>query len=891
MTQNINQLADLGKMDTNYQQAFPTSRVFIYGVEVTRDVISININQSGGSIERSPGTCAIILSNMQDKYMINHHDMSLIGRMKVERNNRAKGSSNTSKKVSSILCDVEDFDIIYPLGGGQPVIEWSSEQAQELIPRLLLANDEELLYLLGAYGFNNISVSDARSIVSTLKKKYDELSKKSSLNTIVSGSWDEGDIPFNVKGKVVSEKLKHTVTFIPYDDDVSFLNSEDKLAYDYPFQEGDCIFHANDPVRVAFRDPYDPRRWYWMFTGFVDIWTENVGGNLESQVSITCTDVTKMLRYSTVQLRNSGRDPNIEEEIAKITQKGGSTLESSGLILNASIFSGLRLQEILELIFFGSQSTVNVLSLNPKFFELYFDVVRKTPLSDSEFLDLAVNVFGMSVPEAMEKVPYGLDSLENSSSGFSKEIKNKVVSYLQKKASGRISSLEWQGVSTPRDVYFKRKSSKAGVHFFVLGDPTNPDPSELDKIYGAESVSDLYAWNEYIHHRVRLSDLETMRNKESLNTLYNPDFIQWDGPDADISVDQVISRIGRDIESYPVGHGRVFYFAPPYLSDLTAVGIMDRGIDAGVCAAAHSTFADRLTLLYDVVDLIDWRFYATPKGDIVFEIPFYDHEPGDFFKPKQQNADLSDTYKEKLQRYEDIFQKQYTGKYTVAEAKELTDLTFEFNTSNENLIDFNKSLSNDEFDYSKEFVIRLEDQSGFSNTFSDRGLTTVYGFLVNYVQSIEGANNDALKPFAFVYDKSLIPILGKRVSVGNLKGFIANMEAGKLFSALELNRKNAEARSASIDTIPKFSLMVNRPILWQYRNYYANIVSLTHSLSYNNEATSSIDINQIKAWGGVFDEKGNPVYKHFYDRDRPFDFADLLSKSGAKSKDGNSGNK
>ncbi|MDC1299962.1 hypothetical protein N8Z24_00485 [bacterium] len=880
MTQNKDQLQELGAGDAVYKQAFPTARVFIYGYEVTRDLISVNVNQSGGSIERSPSTCAITLSNMQDKYIINHQDMILIGKNTVDKNyekdvkDSSAGASSFSGTDKNFRVDKNghlmysgEVGLVYPLGGSGTVIKWTSDEAKELVPRLALATDEELLYLLGAYGFNDITIEDARSIAAKLKFQRDLIAGNSYAKDPVLGSWDEGDIPFNLKGQIVSKKLRFTSPIVPGEEDASFLKYEDKIAYDYPFQEGDCIFHANDPVRVAFRDPYDPRRWYWMFTGFVDVWTENVGSNFDSQMSLTCTDVTKSLRYSTVQLSNSGRDVNIEDELNQITEKGGATLETSGLILNKNIFRGLRMQEIMELIFFGSQSVAaRRKALDNEIFDQYADLFTNSLLTNDEFGELLINRYGYTANEALEIIPQGLDRktvLQDA------KLRNAVVDYLRAKSEDTLSSLAWQGITTPRGITFKRQSEAGGVHFYTYG-----PSSTLDKAFGADSVADFYEWNEIVHHRVKKSDLDNMRNDLSSPSSF----------DANISVDQVISQIGTNINDYPVGHGRVFYFAPAGLTELTDIGIMDRGIDAGVSAAAHSSFNDKLTLLYDVVQLVDWRFYATPKGDIVFEVPFYDHEPSDFYKPSNQNADLSDTNKDTLQRYEDIFQRQYSGDYDIEEAEELTDLAFSLNTSNAEIVDFNKAFDDNDYDYKKEFVVSIEEQSGFSNTFSDRGVSNVYGVLVNYVENNDQAQDDAIRKFTFVYDKSLIPILGKRFNMGNVKSFLGSEDGAKLFAVLELNRLNAEARSISIDTVPKFGLMVNRPILWKYRNYYCTIVSLSHSVAYNNDATTAIDANQIKAWSGVYDRDGRPVHKHFYSRTRPFDFADLLNRSRAGSK-------
>jgi hypothetical protein len=60
--------------------AFPGYRVFIFGYEVTDDVVEVRVNNSGGSAERTAGTCSFSLVNPQDKYILNYSDMIYIGK-------------------------------------------------------------------------------------------------------------------------------------------------------------------------------------------------------------------------------------------------------------------------------------------------------------------------------------------------------------------------------------------------------------------------------------------------------------------------------------------------------------------------------------------------------------------------------------------------------------------------------------------------------------------------------------------------------------------------------------------------------------------------------------------------------------------------------------------
>jgi len=851
---NIDFMQEQVSTEALYKPAFPACRVFIYGFEVSNDVISVQTTQSGGSIERAPSVCSITLANKDKKYIITHSDMVKIA--------EARKAISDSKSKSST-----ENSIIYPLGGDQPSFDLSSEVINEVIYRLSLASDEELIYLLGSMGFTNLTIDDAKAVMVSVRSEKEKQSKDWDANNFIMGSWNEGELSYNIKQQVVRVKSAYKTQLIASESmDLKFLNYENRLAFDYPYQEEDCIFHANDPVRVAMRDPFDPRVWYWAFTGFVDVMTENEGVNLDSQITITCTDVSKMVRYAITQLNAFGLDANIAKVLEMFDQSGKSTAAQSGLVLMKEIFSGLRVQEILELIFFGSDYVI-------KHFDPYIFALKEMIDSlkgETEFVDFAIARFGVTLEEAYNYV--ALDdtyqvSVEKTRELFKGAVDD-VVKKFQSNGAARVKDLQWKGIVTPRGVPFKRKDNSYGVHFYVYGTPTL-----LDEVYGAQSTTDFYNWNEVIHHRVRYSDLENMRNDTSNKSNFNY---------SNMNVDQVIYTIGTDIINYPVGHGKVFYFAPAGLSDVTSEGVLDKGLNAGSSLAAHSVFKDRLSMLYDMASSIDWRFYSTPKGDLVFEHPFYDHEPKDFFGIKAQDSDLTDTNKTNKLRYDEIFQKQYSGKYTEKEATELTNLSFKMNTEDADLIDFSKPLKEGFFDYSKEFVISKDEQVSISNTFSDRGVITIYLVERNLTPFQQSLNID--RPYVGAVDMAMVPTLGFRVDTGGINTAIGTDDGAFLAAALYLSRVNAEARSISVNIIPRFGLMVNRPLQLKSKNYCANIVSISHSFVWNSGLTTSVNLNSIKAWSGTVDKEGNQIYRHFYDRAKPFDYKEFMSRSTNRTK-------
>jgi hypothetical protein len=64
--------------EANYRHAYPAFRVFIFGAEVTKDVISIQLQRTDG---RAPGTCTLTLVSPLDRYEVTSSDIRQIYRV------------------------------------------------------------------------------------------------------------------------------------------------------------------------------------------------------------------------------------------------------------------------------------------------------------------------------------------------------------------------------------------------------------------------------------------------------------------------------------------------------------------------------------------------------------------------------------------------------------------------------------------------------------------------------------------------------------------------------------------------------------------------------------------------------------------------------------------
>jgi hypothetical protein len=660
-------------------------------------------------------------------------------------------------------------------------------------------------------------------------------------------------------------------------DSSKLFTSPRKLIWDYPMQEGDCIFHANDGVRIIWRDPFDPRIWYWGFAGFVDTWTDECDVNKASTITLTCTDVSKMARYAVVQLKaglldSSSSVTEIIEQALGANKGTKSTAANSEQTFSNEIFAGMSILEVLEIIFFGSKSALDLIKATA----IYSVTEDLQDLYDEELRSFIISNLGISIEEAQKLVPpnslnpdLSTDTqfYEEKRTSFGK-IQNKLDNYLKKKYWSQITDLNWPGITTPGGVEFKRYGQYTGVAAYVLG-----TKDMADEAAGSVEIKDLYSWNEEIHHRVKIDDLTLMHK-----TTYPVVESHW-------TIDKVITQIGTNTKDYPVGCGRVFYFAPAGMASTLGDGVFDKALTS--VGSLHSIFKDRLSYLYDLAEVVNFCFYATPRGDLVFEMPLYDYDPQDFWKSKDTATEgVGQTYTGT--EYEAVFSQAYSGNYSTADLPSLTEMSFAKNSEDQALIDW---TAKPVFDYSKHFTIESHEQMGYSNTSSDRGVVTAYRTLYNYFTNYGSQQNVELQGNVYKSIPELIPTLGFRIDEGSMWGYITGEEAAELYSALMLNKLNADARNMGVDILPRFGLMVNRPIFWKHRNYYATIASASHSLTWNSEVSTSVNLYHIRGWTGEFDAQRNkPKMKHYGDTDRPFNIVNFMAEAKEmESKSGKSG--
>ena len=507
------------------RSAFPAYRVFVFGQEVTRDVVEVRVNHSGGSAERSAGTCSFTLVNPDDKYTLTFGDMLLIGESAAAYREKRKDQwvnngfgGTTPLEVQKLQQYAEMWEEANTLSTDEETLiaEYTQLGKSDEIPQELLDKAKKI---------DENTVENKQNIEDTYRDLAESMTKASyavpfSALNLDSFSADAFG-PNTIKAEVITEKLNFSSEVV-YNPNSNLAKLEDRTLMQYPFSQGDCIFHPNDPVRVAFRDPFDPRVWYWMFAGFVDAWTENSGVNKDSVITLNCTDVTKMARYSYVQIGTGLQDPNIEDIF---TQIDPATQASKQVQYFKQLFANFTMLEVLDTLFFGTDSAQITAE----------DIIRsQVTLMSDEALAQYLSSANSSFID-----PNSPGYLWAGDADATRKLRIDAVTQLQ--SIQRLKAIEdagkfpplcipapymkgvEKGDATTNDynasagtIVAKKKSDARGVHAYFYGGVT-----AQDEAYG-EALQSLHWWNELIHHRVRARDLVDMALNSSLYSIPTP---------------------------------------------------------------------------------------------------------------------------------------------------------------------------------------------------------------------------------------------------------------------------------------------------------------------------------------------------------------------------------
>lgn len=538
----------------------------------------------------------------------------------------------------------------------------------------------------------------------------------------------------------------------------------------FPFQVGQPIFHPNDAVRVFLRDPYRANDWYFAFTGFVSDWKETMDANGRRTVSIMAEDALRMFARSRVVTNWALYDVDAVED---------KEHDFAARTWYADNFSDLTLPEVLLSMTFGvaqagpvAQSTLLVAS-NGKTDRIaginsfdYFHYGVNDKRTSKASID-GIGVFNFEGSKLFEIGP-------------------------QANTTGFEDLLGFVGLP--------RLGSKDVEHIETLGD-----------------------WQRQIDHKVSvvIDDVISMcipseRVNQALLLLGASD----DGEHTDI--DLVMKEIGEHPELYPVDFGRLMVLMPSTLGPGTNRDILLRDLVNGI--ANQTEYITRLAVIYNIVQRIDFSFYATPRGDVVCEMPLYSFRPEDFGE-------------------------DYVDRYT----------------------------------FPLQDTISLD--SHFSDSKVRTQFRMPFWTIANLTST---GNSDQLWQIPGTATlRSLVPAFGVRMETGDPWGFIHTREAAAYMANVRLMQLNADAWTQNISTSMHIGVGPNRPCHFEARDFIATVRSISNSIVWGQSGSvgQTLKLNYRRGWSGLMTSDGKRhVYESFGGRaSQPLDYSLLFQQASNAS--------
>lgn len=411
-----------------------------------------------------------------------------------------------------------------------------------------------------------------------------------------------------VKGSVIATKLKERTQVNEPPPADSYITTSKKKAYSnaleklaslsgeaprYPFQVGQFIFHTNDPVTVFERDPFDATKWYWTMSGYLTDWSEDVSAGGSRTIRVVAEGALRTLKHSLVSTNWALYDIAALNRSDKIAL--ARTWFSEG-------FSGLSLPELVYLMIFGANAAgVETRLPSSQVSSVATDEDEAAAIRSSKFS-------GVQGFDGVRLGIHGRTEFKASTDGAgSFDFANSKVYLLS----------DTQVVTPPG-----AEEDSAQGYTFSIGVKKAEPPA----------ANQLERWQNAIDTQVVIEDLLTKVVTDGQDvaesTYLEALSLKNSGTKLGLrlATEKVISFIGGHPEFYPVDHGRVFMLLPSTLGEERDLIVRDLVNDI----SQKSQFTNRLAILLNLVEKIEFSLYDTPKGDIVIEMPLYDYEPRNF---------------------------------------------------------------------------------------------------------------------------------------------------------------------------------------------------------------------------------------------------------------------
>lgn len=353
--------------------------------------------------------------------------------------------------------------------------------------------------------------------------------------------------------------------------------------------------------------------------------------------------------------------------------------------------------------------------------------------------------------------------------------------------------------------------------------------NERDSLFGVvptTTVDNLGQYQALVDHQVYISDLDNMSLTDAAT---QQKVEQLKGsirkrPDGTFVNSDIVEVIGEHPELFPVDYGRLCFLVPGSLGPGTNRDLLLKDI-TGV--NVQTTWRNRLSLIYDVIERVDFSFYASPKGDILCEMPLYDFEPDDF------------------------------GDGTI-------DLGEFLSTSRGNVV-YDVTTDRERGPYAPHYRVAKRDTQSWERSFIDENVRTQMIGIYSLIAGFEGLGTSRdVGQVSPVNLYGLMPQFGIRSEFIEPRGIISNENAARVYANVKLNQINSQARQADVEILPRVQLgFPNRPIEFVERTFVATTESITHNLVWGlqGDMTTDMNVHYVRAWGGQESADGRPVYE------------------------------
>lgn len=775
------------------RNAYPAMRIFIFGHEVSEDALSCTVNWADDT--RAPSTATITLSDQpvgahrQSRYTIEDKDLLAL----------YPSIDPMTIRLPDILDQLSNNPGLEAALIALSLKRTRSEQVAYLTETGVPGESAEGALALGESFVS--SYTDAQSGV------YGETFKALEEDYRVQARRRIQEIRDPVKRQILGVKFdKSQRVSQPGIAELGLVGGGNVQvsdirrllwlkgeAFRYNFFAGHPIFHTNDPVRIFWRDPFNMRAWYHMFAGFITDWSRSVGTDGSRLWTFTCEDVLRILRYSRIST-----NPGIID-INAIAQQEDFVTRT---FFNDN-FTDLSVPELLYTLIFGPERA------------------GTTPLlSRQGNLDI----------HAQRRIEQGggLELTRYAANGGS-----------------TTQSIPTFGVGA---FNFERSAT------FVFGPPpsdgTDEEPYTTDELAAHEvplaGREALAVYQAVVDHQVRVSDLRTMALSDS--EAIPASSLIWNGRTGAPKIEEVIKAIGENPHKYPIDGGRLIILAPASLGpNLNAKVLLQdfKGVEL------QSTFIPRLGMIYDVLQRIEFSFYATGRGDILCEMPLYDFDPEDFGAVAVTAGTISRTTRRRSSARRTIFG---------AIAEEPSG------------------------PYAKHYLVALRDTMNSQQTFSDEHIRTQWITQAYIFQNRASGGQATFEAPQVTTLRALVPQFGVRSEQPAPPTFIASPAAAKVYSELKLNQWNAEALTSQVDVLPQLRMGPNRPIEFSSETpYIATCRSVNRTLNWEgHDMTQTTGVNYTRVWDGLTEKDGKtPVYVPIGgEAGRPLNYAGLFQLRG-----------